>query len=491
MMKISLFADTSVDCRRRFYVGLSVVLLAACLIVAFRAPIAFPLDDAYITIHNAIVLLSGADPNYEGVPALIGATSSVHLLLVAVMAQITSPLLGSFIVTGFGILAYGLGLARLTFQLGGSALLAAIIAALGLLMGYTSYQLFNGLETGLAMAAITWVLVLAAMPTTSRLLALLCGVLPFIRPELIVLSGVLMLRQGWGQVKAGRIAEVVLDCFICFLGAAPWLVWQWVDTGSIVPLTASAKRVFFAEEGLPWQRRLGMIAAALAQSGLFPLALAIPFLRRVPLGWGILTFAVSTIFVLFVVFPGGAAHNHSRYLFILSPPLLCGLIGLVRTERLGVPLLVVAFGSMLLSGPLAWADYNADVRQTKTELAGVAQWARETLPADARILVHDAGYFAYATSFRLIDVVGLKTPASIEFHRAHGPAGSVADRSPAINLIANHFCPHYAIVLHEPHRFWRQIEADLQAGGWGLRQLRAPAGEVGYFVYELTAPGSR
>lgn len=478
------------DRRRRFYFGLSALLLAACLVVGFRAPIAFPLDDAYITIHNAIVLLSGADLNYAGVPALVGATSSVHLLLVALMVQITSPLLGSFLVTGFGILAYGLGLARLSFQLGGSALLAAIIVALGMLMGYASYQLFNGLETGLAMAAITWALVFATMPVASRWLPLLCGALPFIRPELIVLSGVLMLRQCWSRVEAGRSVDVLLDCFICFLGAAPWLVWQWIDTGSIVPSTASAKRIFFAEEGLPWPTRLGMIAAALWQSGLVPLTLAIPFLRRVPLGWCILTFTVSTILVLFMVFPGGAAHNNSRYLFILLPPLLCGLIGLLRNQRLGVPLLAVAFASMLLTGPIAWRDYNDGVCNTKTELAGVAQWARDTLPADARILIHDAGYMAYATSFHLVDVVGLKTPASAELHRTQGSAGPTSDRGRAINLIAQRFSPHYAIVLHEPLRFWARIEADLRAGGWELRQVRAPAGEFGYFVYELTAPSS-
>ena len=43
---------------------------------------AFPLDDAYITLHNARVLLTGSDP-YYGTSPLTGATSGVHLALVA------------------------------------------------------------------------------------------------------------------------------------------------------------------------------------------------------------------------------------------------------------------------------------------------------------------------------------------------------------------------------------------------------------------------
>ncbi len=44
----------------------------------FPIPV-FPVDDAYIVIHNAQVLLGGSDPNYPGSPPLSGATSAVHL----------------------------------------------------------------------------------------------------------------------------------------------------------------------------------------------------------------------------------------------------------------------------------------------------------------------------------------------------------------------------------------------------------------------------
>src|SRR4051794_28733865 len=58
------------------------VVLAACHATMIPVPL-FPLDDAYIAAHNAAALMAGHDANFPGVSALRGATSLVHLLLVA------------------------------------------------------------------------------------------------------------------------------------------------------------------------------------------------------------------------------------------------------------------------------------------------------------------------------------------------------------------------------------------------------------------------
>ena len=58
-------------------------ILAAINLYVQGAPI-FPFDDAYITLHNARVLLTGIEPNYEGVSPLTGSTSPLHLVLLAV-----------------------------------------------------------------------------------------------------------------------------------------------------------------------------------------------------------------------------------------------------------------------------------------------------------------------------------------------------------------------------------------------------------------------
>ncbi len=63
--------------------GLGVAVLAAYLVTPPRAR----LDDAYIALHSARVLLSGRDPIF-GVPALAGATSPIHVAAIAALLGI-------------------------------------------------------------------------------------------------------------------------------------------------------------------------------------------------------------------------------------------------------------------------------------------------------------------------------------------------------------------------------------------------------------------
>lgn len=57
------------------------------------------------------------------------------------------------------------------------------------------------------------------------------------------------------------------------------------------------------------------------------------------------------------------------------------------------------------------------------ELAGVAGWVRAYLPADAVLLIQDAGYIAWGTTARLVDFVGLKAPASVRPNQLTGHRG--------------------------------------------------------------------
>src|SRR3982074_3352560 len=69
-----------------YYLPAALLVLAALAIrlLIGGAPV-FPVDDAYITAHNAQVLHWGQDPNFADSPALAGATSPFHLALVALL----------------------------------------------------------------------------------------------------------------------------------------------------------------------------------------------------------------------------------------------------------------------------------------------------------------------------------------------------------------------------------------------------------------------
>lgn len=478
------------------YLACATLAAAVCTAAAgVQRPIVFPLDDAYITLHNAQVLLSGHDANY-GVPALVGATSLVHLLLVAGAALVLPPLLASTVVGGVAAILYVLGLLRMAFVLGAPARMAVLVVLLGCLTGYASFQLFNGLETGLAMAAVAWAFAFAAEPVPTRRLPLLCGVLPLVRPELALLSAILMLRQGGLRLRGEGGRGVVTDLAICVAAALPCLAWQWATAGAILLNTAGAKAAYFAGAGQPLSARFIAFCRGLFSCGLLPamavwLFVWVRRVRRFPM------VTTSAAFVLLLMAadvwtePGAFYWNHGRYAYVLVPALLAALVSAACRHK------AFAFCLALLLAPAIVQTVGSvrtylDARQwTLTELAEVAQWSRAHLPSDARILIHDAGYMAYATNFRLIDLVGLKTPEAIAYHQRYTRPTGGTSRDVAIDAIARRYLPDYAILLHDREHFWSEIDADLVRHGWRLDLLRRPTGQYGYFVYHLTAPLSR
>ena len=82
-------------------------IILAAILVAW--PRTFPLDDAYITLHNVRSLLAGSDRLY-GTHPLAGATSSIHLLCVALFGLVM-PLPDALLLIGIaclGLYAWGL-----------------------------------------------------------------------------------------------------------------------------------------------------------------------------------------------------------------------------------------------------------------------------------------------------------------------------------------------------------------------------------------------
>ncbi|MCB9610812.1 MAG: hypothetical protein H6716_29780, partial [Polyangiaceae bacterium] len=177
--------------QRQFYWFLSLGALAGAVYHLTRPgePM-FPFDDSYITLHNAQVLLSGHDANYEGVSALYGATSLPHLVLVALALLVLPPPHALLLTQWLAVWVYAVGLLLLAFVHRTSSVFAVALTITGLGVGLSVHQLFNGLETGLALAGMVWTLVLASpsVPRRPLLLAVLLGTLPFFRPEFFAFS---------------------------------------------------------------------------------------------------------------------------------------------------------------------------------------------------------------------------------------------------------------------------------------------------------------
>lgn len=240
----------------------------------FPTPV-FPVDDAYIVLHNARALLAGHDPNYVGSSPLTGATSLVHLALVSLLMLLFSPLTALSAVSWLSAILYATGLVRLARVHGASRLQALLVAAVGVGAGQTPHQLLNGLETGLMLAAITWALVLLSGPrqSPSPLLPALCGVLPFIRPDLTPLALLFLFLQvarRWrGRSDGGAFLRGAgADIGIAFVCALPWALWYQAELGSALPTTVAAKRYFFAEAGEDPQVKLATVMNSLSLFGM-------------------------------------------------------------------------------------------------------------------------------------------------------------------------------------------------------------------------------
>lgn len=495
------------DCA--LYAAVTLLVLLACLLHrACLGPPVFPMDDAYITLHNAQVLHWGHDPNYPGTPALAGATSAVHLALVALLMFALSPPNALWAALWLATLAYAHGLVRLARVHNASPVQALLLALVGLAAGQVPHQLMNGLETGLMLAAVTWALALASEPESlppedatpparrSLWLPCLCGLLPFIRPDLLPLSlGLLALQAGRHRRAAGSwrgaIRPILRDLALVLLCAAPWALWCLLSLGEPYPSSLAAKRLYFAQDGWPASIKRGLVEQGFSLFGgdLGLLCLGALLIWRTGVGRIGLLLAAALGAAYYAQFPGALATYEGRYLYPLLPFLLYGAASAWRWGKAGLRvvvtvLLVLALLQSCWRAPDFWQKHMAYCDYTRVHLAGVAAWCRANLPPGSTLLVHDAGYIAYATRFRLVDLVGLKTPASVAAHRAlTHPSGGLL-RGAAVSRIAREGRADYLLVLWTWERDSR-LAGGLRDEGWDVRLVND---QYAFRVYALRPP---
>jgi hypothetical protein len=472
-------------------IAITVLILWAALRVTHPIPI-YPLDDPYIALHSAQVLHWGADPNYQGVPALYGATSAPFLLLVYFLLFALQPVYALDVACWLGVLAYVLGLRYLvhTFRL--PALESTLLFVLGLVASYEPLQLINGLETTWVMAAIAWSLFFASGPPSHRKwAALAAGCTASLRPELILFAlpfiAALAILEGTSRKAAVLFAYGLLP-------VVPVALWYLYATGSPIPQTATAKRYFMAQDRQSIHDRIAMSTVAMLRFAITcgPLLLAVPLAIRSWTGRVIAAFTILLVASACVIAPGSLSWNNLRYLMVLVP-MLVWCLGSVSTCRPNVrswkkyPLLRISALWSLLWLPLMIRGYLHECAYFDTELRSSAIWCTDHLPPDSVLMVHDAGYIAYATKFKIVDVVGLKTPDAIPINKRLIWATRGGGRGAAAAEIAVLHHAGYLVVL----RSWTEmaaLPAQMRAIGWAVTPMRSGGA---YEVFRITAPHGR
>jgi arabinofuranosyltransferase len=435
---------------------------------------AFPLDDSWIHMQFARNLAEGHGFSYNpGVP-VSGSTAPLWTLALGG----TFAVLGSHpgLAKALGIAAT-LGTAWLSGRLvliwadrRDSALLASVLVALA---GPMVWGALSGMEVALAALLVTATLVLHARGRAGLAGGAL-GLAALARPEAAVLlplcwlAGPLTRRRAllWGLPVAGSLA--------------PWVAFNLVTTGGLLPATAAAKIEgglvgFLAGVreplrttllGRPWEfetewarwlwradallpilvlpglwwlgRHVGRAALAPASVlVLHPLAMAMlaPYrapsfqegrysIHLLPLALVVAVIALTPLFPSSTLSPGagegrvrGLRWVRGRLGWIVSAALLVGAL-------VALPSAATRYG---------WAIQNIEAMQVH-----LGHWVARHTPPTARIGLNDVGAIAYISRREVVDIMGLVTPSIIPFRR-DGEAG--------VLRYLEHACPDYLIVF--------------------------------------------
>lgn len=456
----------------------------------------YPLDDAYIVQYIVERLLHGGVSRFAEAAPFDGATSPVHVLLITLLAIWLPVDWAQLLLAASSFLLYVYGVFCLARREHISVAESAIVAALSALSGLSLYHFMNGLETGLAMAAIVWALLAFRDPLPEKFWhGLLLGILPFIRPELAALSLCFLVRAFWSSVLDRKgisacIAVVAWPLFAGLLFASVLIL----AGGSPLPGTVSAKLYFFAEGCLPLDSKMEMVGFIAAD---FLLGLGVACVGFVGLYYSRygrlgLAFIVAFFTAYMVQFPGALHHNGFRYLYLITPFMVLGWVGLIAASS-GVVLTVarsamaIAVMHACIGVSATMAKYEEDISMSRVERAGVSRWVDENVADDAIVMVHDAGYISLHGKHRLIDLVGLKTPSNIKVHRDFTWARCSRDPK-AIDRIALQSAARFLVVLDEWDQAFKLTES-LQLMSWEVRRVDGRRGSrTAYKVFQIAKP---
>jgi hypothetical protein len=465
-----------------FKTGLWLVLAVA---VAYAAtPQVFALDDTYIVQHSARVLLTGEDPAY-GSSALVGATSPPYVALVALLLLMRLPAV--HLATALGLVAFSAGLWALGRTLRLSATYTALFVVLCLGSGFTLTNSLNGIETGWAFAAVTWLIVFVLRDVPIGI-ACLAGLLPAIRPDLGPTAALVLGYALWNRTWSERARLVA----IAAAAALPWFLWVRVDTGHWLPQTMRAKQFWFAEACWPFDRKLWTASVYIRRTfwQIVPLAASMLLLARLGLGRIGLVATLVTFATYVVLAPGTLYYNYFRYPYAIVLPWACfGLAYLMSLELISRRLRHVVVG--LTSVFVLWTQVQSflEIRQSDArdaqELVDVATWLDANVPREAVVMIHDAGVVSELANRRLVDMVGLKSPESIEAHQRWTFPSCGENRREALVEIARRSGASYLVVVDRWDSVYR-IARSVQEAGFSLTRLRYPPHRPGFSVYHIS-----
>lgn len=412
--------------------------LASVYYLYSTGPLQFPFDDSYITLQFARNFAAMGRFTFDGIHPAPGATSPLHVLLLALASRLGFGLEAAD--AALGILFFLLAIERtgaLAWRLTQSRQVVLFSVTVTALSGYLVYDSLNGLETTLfVFLALAWVTSIVGFfenrkVTVGMVLWLFLALLT--RPEAGWLAAsvgaYLLVRATRFPVERKPFARL-LPC-LAATGLLAILT-QWALTGSAFPHTALAKVYLFGDVHKPLGERFSIFWLGLREvwSPLyFLLLLGIVARRSRTIFWMLLPWLVLTETLFCLLLPGQVATYWGRYqhplmpfAFVLAGDGLEVAARWLGQYRVGKMARVLMFGLVAMLCFINLREFRQNLDDDKQVIFRNHFWAVEWLgdhaSPGARIATHDIGVLQYQGRYNVLDLSGLIRPEAFERNRA-------------------------------------------------------------------------
>jgi hypothetical protein len=421
--------------------GAALVSAAAYLIAsAWVYRLGFPLDDAWIHLTYARNLYQYGEWSFIPGRVSAGSTSPLWTLLLSPGFLLGEPPYAWVYFLGIAGLSGVAVLGQMLFRRAAPKTVLWGVPVMGLFLAlewHLVWAAVSGMETILYAAVILLEFALLAVERPKWwVCGLVAGLIVWIRPDGVTLLGplglVLLLTQ---QPMRRKLLSATQAAGSFLAGAIPYLGFNWLLSGTLLPNTFFAKQAEYAALlQIPFlERFLSLISLPMIGAGVLLLPgvcysayAAIRYRRWVWLSMVLWWAGYALVYVMRLP----VTYQHGRYLIPSMPVyFVLGFIGaawLLNVQRGGN-----SRGAFILRN--AWAAglaallivfwvrgavaYASDVAIIESEMVQTAHWLAGEIPADTAVAVHDIGAVGYYTRLDLVDLAGLVSPEVIPFIR--------------------------------------------------------------------------
>jgi hypothetical protein len=395
-------------------------------------------DDAYVTYRYARNLAHGLGFVFNpGQPAVLGTSTPLYALILALGARLGAPIPALSIVLGTLATAVTLALlVRLAARMGRPA--AGVAAALVWSLSPFSYRYVEGMETPLYMALIVGAL-WAALEGRRSLPLTLGALAALTRPDGLavpaVVAGLVLIERRWSWRAALPAAVLLLA----------WIAWATARFGSPIPVSGLAKGALpdaiSGRFSLASSQFLELLWPLLGLAGVrwlpaapvvLALALAACLLAlrpargpRLVAAWIALYFAGLSVLRL---------PDFSWYYAPMALPLALlfwmGVESLIGRGRPAWAEPVTLLAGLLVGGLTLLLPVPIGFFDTRPAQLEAGAWLKEHAAPGSTLAAYEIGMVSYASGLTTIDLLGLTEPAA-QPHLARGDyAWAIRERRP-------------------------------------------------------------